>query len=76
MKWLRETISDNASGLASSKRVSLLAATFSLAVSVVLLSAAALMGYDVAGELMAVAVPLAGLNGWSYTQGLKQEGSK
>ena len=67
MRWVKDVLS-GPSGQASSKRVALLMATLSLSAATVLLSVAAVMGYSVAGELGAVALPLAGLGGWSYTQ--------
>lgn len=75
MNWLRESINDP-TGQSSSKRVGLLAATFALSLSVVLLSIAQILGHDAALALGAVAVPLAGLNGYSYVRGIhadKQE---
>lgn len=77
MKWVRETIAGS-NGIASSKRVALLMATFSLSVATVLLSVAALMGYSVAAELGAVSLPLAGLGGYSYVNGIQaqKEGNK
>ena len=47
----------------------MLMATFSLAVAVIVLSAAAYLGHDVALALGAVTVPLAGLGGYSYVGG-------
>lgn len=47
----------------------MLIATFALALSVVILSVAALFGYEVALALGAVSVPLAGLGGYSYVNG-------
>lgn len=73
MNWLREAINDPNSKMASSKRVGLLFATFALSISVLMLSVAALFGYDVAMALTAVAVPLAGLNGYSYVGGIAAE---
>ena len=75
MKWVREAINHNTTGQASSKRVALLMATCALSVATVLLSIAAVMGYSVAGELGAVAFPLAGLGGWSYQQQSKENKS-
>lgn len=69
MNWLREAISDSKSGVASAKRLSMLLATFALAVSTVVLAAASLLGHDVAPALAAVTVPLAGLGGYSYVGG-------
>lgn len=70
MNWLREAISDSQTKRVSSKRVAMLMATTALSVSVIALSIAALMfGYDVALELGAVSVPLAGLGGYSYVNG-------
>jgi len=64
---IRELLSD--SGEVSSKRVTMLLAAAALAISVVVLSIAAVMGREVAAALGAVAVPLAGLGGYSYVQG-------
>ncbi len=74
--WLREAINDEKSERASSKRVGLLTATFALSLAVVMLSIAQILGHDAALALGAVAVPLAGLNGYSYVRGIhadKQE---
>lgn len=69
MNWLREAINDSATGKASSKRIAMLAGAVSMSLAVVVLSAASLFGYDVAAELWAVTVPLAGLGGYSYVNG-------
>lgn len=71
MNWLREVLSDPKYHQLSSKRLAMLIATFSLALSVVILSVAALFGYEVALALGAVSVPLAGLGGYSYVEGSK-----
>ena len=76
MNWLREAINDSATGKASSKRIAMLAGAVSMSVAVIVLSAAAVCGYEVAGELAAVCVPLAGLGGYSYVQGGKKEQTK
>lgn len=73
MNWLRKAINDNSTGLPSTKRIGLLCATFALSVAVLILSAAFFYGHDTSVALGAVAVPLAGLNGYSYVGGLKQE---
>ena len=70
MNWLREAVSDPATGRLSSKRVGLLLATLALSLSVVMLSIAQILGHDAALALGAVAVPLAGLNGYSYVRGI------
>ena len=69
MNWLREAINDSATGKASSKRIAMLAGAVSMSLAVVVLSAASLLGYDVAAALWAVTVPLAGLGGYSYVNG-------
>ena len=71
MTWLREVLSDPKYHQLSSKRLAMLIATFALALSVVILSVAALFGYEVALALGAVSVPLAGLGGYSYVEGSK-----
>jgi hypothetical protein len=76
MNWLREAIEDSSTGLASSKRVGLLLATFALSLSVVILAVAALFKVDTAAALAAVAIPLAGLNGYSYVGALNAENKK
>ncbi len=76
MSWLREAVTDRYHNCVSSKRVTLLLATFALALSVVLLSVAACLGRDVGVALGAVAVPLAGLGGWSYVGGKGAEAIK
>ena len=69
MNWLRESISDGKTGQASSKRIAMLSGAISMSVAVIVLSAAAWFGYDVAAALWAVTVPLAGLGGYSYVNG-------
>lgn len=76
MIWLREAISDSASGRASSKRVAMLVAVFALAIAVVVLAAAAYDGRDVALALGTVTVPLAGLGGYSYVGGKLAENGR
>ena len=73
MNWLRETINNSQTGMASSKRIALLSGAVSMSIAVVVLAAAAVCGHEVAGELAAVCVPLAGLGGYSYVQGGKKE---
>ena len=69
MNWLREAINDSKTGQASSKRVIALMAATALSFSVVVLSIAALFGYETYLELGAVSVPLAGLAGYNYVRG-------
>lgn len=76
MSWLREAATDRFHNCVSSKRVALLTATFSLSLTTIGLAVAACLGYDVAGSLAAVAVPLAGLGGWSYVGGKGAEAVK
>lgn len=73
INWLREAINDNESGVASAKRLGLLVATSALSLSVTILAIAACFGHDVAMALGAVAVPLAGMNGYSYVGGITAE---
>lgn len=76
MGLLREAVTDGTTKNVSSKRMALLAGAFSMALAVVVLAAAALFGYDVAAELAAVSVPLAGLGGYSYVNGKAAERSR
>lgn len=69
MRWLREAINDNRTGQASSKRVVMLMAGLAMSCAVIILSVAALFGYEVAMALGAVCVPLAGMSGYSYVRG-------
>lgn len=69
MNWLREAINDSKTGKASSKRVVMLMAGLAMSCAVVILSAAALFGYEVAAALAAVCAPLAGMAGYSYVRG-------
>ena len=69
MNWLREAINDSATGKASSKRIAMLAGAAAMSLAVVVLSAASLLGYDVAAAMWAATVPLAGLGGYSYVNG-------
>ena len=76
MQWLRQAATDRFHNCVSSKRVALLASTFALAASTITLSVAACFGHDVAAGLAAVAVPLAGLGGWSYVGGKDAEANR
>lgn len=67
--WIREAINDDKTNKASSKRVVVLMAGLAMSVAVVILSVAALFGFEVAAELGAVCVPLAGMAGYSYVRG-------
>lgn len=67
--WIREILDPTSTQ--SSKRLAMLIATVSLAVSTIILSIAAVMGKPVAEALAAVSIPLAGLGGYSYVQGSK-----
>ena len=69
MNWLREAINDSTTNKASSKRIAMLSGAASMSIAVVVLSAAAWFGYDVAAALWAVTLPLAGLGGYSYVNG-------
>lgn len=69
MNWFREAINDSKTGQASSKRIAMLSGAISMSAAVIVLSAAAWFGYDVAAALWAVTVPLAGLGGASYVGG-------
>lgn len=73
MTWLREAINDSKTGQASSKRIALLSGAASMSMAVLVLSAASLWGYDVAGAMWAVTIPLAGLGGYSYVNGKQAE---
>ena len=67
MKWLDGAIKDDKTGTYSSARVNATVATFSLAVSIIILSIAAIFTEkDLSMALGAVAVPLAGLGGYNY----------
>jgi len=66
---------DNKRGRGSSKRVGLLIATCAMSLSLILLAIAALYGHEVSMALGSVAVPLAGLNGYSYVGGKQAERS-
>jgi hypothetical protein len=54
----------------------MLLATFALALAVDLLAVAAMYGREVAAAIAAVAVPLAGLGGYSYVGGKTAENKK
>lgn len=73
MNWLREAITDGQTGKASAKRIAMLTATWALAITTLILGAATLIGYEVAASLGAVALPLAGLGGYSYVGGKTAE---
>jgi hypothetical protein len=67
MNWLDGAIRDNKTGGYSSSRIGALIATVAMASSVLILSIAAILtDKDMAMALGAVAVPLAGLNGYNY----------
>jgi FtsH-binding integral membrane protein len=63
---LIEALQENSSGRGSSKRLTLVAASFSMSMSLIILSIAALMGKDVAAALLAVAGPLGAMSGYGY----------
>ncbi len=73
MNWLLDAITDSVTNRVSSKRVAMLVATVALAFAVVVLAVAGFVGRDVAAALTAVAVPLAGLGGYSYVNGKAAE---
>lgn len=73
MNWLHEAITDSTTKKSSSKRICMLVACFALALATVALAGAACLGYDTASALTAVSIPLAGLGGYSYTNGKKNE---
>lgn len=67
MNWLDGAIRDNKTGGYSSSRLGALVATGAMSLSILILSIAALViDKDMAMALGAVAVPLAGLNGFNY----------
>ena len=70
---LTQAMQDNASQRGSSKRIGLLLATTAMSVSLVILAVASLSGHEVSMAMGAVAVPLAGLNGYSYVGGKQAE---
>lgn len=72
MNWLTEILSDHEGSL-SAKRVAMLMATSAMSIAEIILAAAALYGHDVAASLAAVSVPLAGIGGYSYVNGMAQE---
>jgi hypothetical protein len=67
MKWLDGAIRDNKTGGYSSSRIGALVATAAMSLSILILSVATIIiDKDLAMALGALAVPLAGLNGYSY----------
>lgn len=66
MNWVREAISDGRSGLASTKRIVMLMAGWSLSVSTLILAVAAYNGKDVNSPLVVFGGALASLAGASY----------
>lgn len=66
MNWLREAISDGRSGMASTKRIVMLMAGWSLSVSTLILAVAAYHGKDVNSPLVVFGGALASLAGASY----------
>lgn len=76
MNWLREAVSDGRTGKASSKRLAMLIACAALALAVIILAVAAYFGRDVAVALGSVAVPLAGIGGFSYVGGKGAEAKR
>lgn len=63
---LTQALQENSSGRGSSKRVTLVVASFSMSLSLIILSIAAAMGKDVAAALLAVAGPLGAMSGYGY----------
>jgi hypothetical protein len=76
MNWLREAISDGRTDRASAKRIAMLLATLAMSISLVILAAAGYIGNEVAMAMGAVAVPLAGLGGYSYVNGKTAEAKR
>jgi hypothetical protein len=67
MNWLDGAIRDNRTGGYSSSRIGALVATFAMSLSILILSIATIViDKDMAMALGALAVPLAGLNGFNY----------
>ena len=69
MKIMTEFLSDGTTGKPSVKRLVLLIACLSLAVSTIVLAVAGLLGKDVGVAIAATASPLAGLAGYGYVNG-------
>ena len=76
MNWLREAISDGRTDRASAKRIAMLLATLAMSISLVILAAAGYIGNEVAMAMGAVAVPLAGMGGYSYVNGKTAEAKR
>jgi len=73
MNWLCESLQDGRSGRYSSRRLAMLLATASMSAGLIILCVAQLLGRDAAMAIGAVAVPLAGLGGYSYVNGKVNE---
>lgn len=73
MNWLREAINDNKSGLASTKRISMLMASTTLSVCTLLLTIAIYRGFDVQNVLIVFGGSLASMAGAGYVFGKGQE---
>lgn len=69
MGILREAISDGRTGLASTKRIVMLLAGVSMALSTLALVAAVFLGHDVSGPLVAFGTSLSALAGAGYVGG-------
>lgn len=73
MSWLREAATDSNTSKVSSKRVCMLTACFTLSLSTLMLTIAACFKVEVSAGLGIVAVPLAGLGGFTYINTKKNE---
>ena len=74
LNWLKEAITDSTTGKVSAKRVVLLQASTALAITIIVLGAAAFVkGMDVSMMITAASVPLCTLAGYSYVNGKANE---
>ena len=73
MNWLREAINDSKTGLASSKRISMLMASTTLSLSTLALTAIVYWRVEVVSVLIAFGTSLAAMAGAGYVIGKGQE---
>lgn len=74
--FLRQAASDNRNGLASAKRLGILAAILAESVACVILAAATLLGHDTAMAITGVAASLSALAGGSYVGGIHADAKR
>ena len=76
MNWVREAISDNRTGLASSKRIVMLAAGITMSLSTLILTGIAYWKVEVVPALVTFGTALSALAGSAYVGGKAYEAKR